>query len=222
MIAEPDVALTDYALFVESVLFCFWIYARNRSHPLTRWFLLLFGSIALASAFGGTVHGFLTNPQSPVSRAFWYATMILLGLTALSEFGIAARMSFAARAAKFVVVAALAIFGLYVATVLFWNAEFRLAILDYLVGLVFLSVAFVYAYAHTREASIALGVLGLVLTVVASVLQQARVSPHPRYFNHNALYHLLQAIALFFIYRAARHLVTMLPPPAADDRKPPA
>jgi len=33
--------------------------------------------------------------------------------------------------------------------------------------------------------------------VVAAAVQQARIALHPNYFNHNALYHLLQAIALF-------------------------
>ena len=213
MIAEPDVALTDYGLFFESCLFCFWIHRRNRSHPLTRWFLLLFSSIALAAALGGTVHGFLTDPHSGVRIVVWYGTMILLGVTGLSEFGIAAHLLLPPRAARFLILAAVGMFALYLCAVLFWSAEFRIAILDYVVGLVFLCIAFVCTYLRTGVPSVALGAAGLLVSVLASRLQQAHVSLHPRYFNHNALYHVLQAVALFFIYRSARALLMMPSPP---------
>jgi hypothetical protein len=48
-----------------------------------------------------------------------------------------------------------------------------------------------------------------VLTLVAAAVQQARIALHPTYFNHNALYHLLQAIALFLIFRAAIFLAPL-------------
>jgi hypothetical protein len=46
--------------------------------------------------------------------------------------------------------------------------------------------------------------MGLALSVVAAVLQQQRVAVHPVYFDHNALYHLVQAIALVVLYRGLR------------------
>ena len=42
-------------------------------------------------------------------------------------------------------------------------------------------------------------------------LQQLRVGIHPVYFNHNALYHAIQGIALVMIYMGARALSA--PPP---------
>jgi len=38
----------------------------------------------------------------------------------------------------------------------------------------------------------------------ASALQQLHVGLHPRYFNHNALYHLIQGIALALLFNALR------------------
>ena len=89
MIAEPDVALTDYALVVETFLFTFWMYRIRplSSKSLQRWFLLLFASIGIAALVGGTVHGFLTDARSQAARICWLMTMILLGITALSEYG---------------------------------------------------------------------------------------------------------------------------------------
>lgn len=102
MIAEPDVALTDYALVVKTFLFTFWIYRTGplSSKPLQRWFLLLFASIGMAALVGGTVHGFLTDTRSPAARICWLITMILLGITALSEYGIAARLLLSPRSAN--------------------------------------------------------------------------------------------------------------------------
>ena len=41
---------------------------------------------------------------------------------------------------------------------------------------------------------------GLVMAALASLLQQARVALHPVYFDHNAVYHVLQAVALVLLY----------------------
>ena len=56
---EPDVALTDYALFVECAAFA-WLIARRPTDLMTlrRWTVLFFVFTALAALFGGTVHGF--------------------------------------------------------------------------------------------------------------------------------------------------------------------
>ena len=44
----------------------------------------------------------------------------------------------------------------------------------------------------------------MVLTLVAAVVQQRKISLHPVYFNHNAFYHAIQAVALVLIYVGAR------------------
>jgi hypothetical protein len=218
MIAEPDVALTDYALVVETFLFTLWMYRIRplSSKSLQRWFLLLFASIGIAALVGGTVHGFLTDARSQAARICWLMTMILLGITALSEYGIAARLLLGPRSANLLIVMAVLGFFAYVAIVVLWNASFRIAVIDYLGGLVLLSIALFNLYLRNRPRAALVGIAGLLLTVAASVVQQAHISVDPRYFNHNALYHLLEAIALFLIYRAGRSLVNL---PVAPENK---
>jgi hypothetical protein len=218
MIAEPDVALTDYALVVETFLFTFWMYRIRplSSKSLQRWFLLLFASIGIAALVGGTVHGFLTDARSQAARICWLMTMILLGITALSEYGIAARLLFSPRSANLLILLAVLGFFAYVAIVVLWNASFRIAVIDYLGGLVLLAIALFHLYLRDRPPAALVGIAGLLLTVAASVVQQAHVSVDPRYFNHNAVYHLLEAIALFLIYRAGRSLVNL--PVAPENR----
>ena len=208
MIAAPDVTLTDYALSIECFLFVFWLSRKQNSNSLKFWFGLLFSSIGFAALVGGTVHGFLADPRSSAGRFAWLTTMLFLGLTAFSEYGIAARLLLPRQAGNFVVGAAALIFAFYAGIVL-RNAEFRIAVFNYVSGLIVLLVAFVWIYVRNKIRPALAGVTGLLLTIVASAVQQAHVSLHPRYFNYNAFYHLLEGIALFLIYRAARSLITL-------------
>ena len=146
---EPDVVLTDYALVVECLLFAFWIYRSRNSNVLRFWFGLLFGSIGAAALVGGTVHGFLTDPQSAANRLCWLGTMLLLGVTAFSEYGIAARLLLTRRLGNVVIFGAALIFVVYVGIVV-RNAEFRIAVLNYLSGLAVLLVAFVCVYVRNK------------------------------------------------------------------------
>jgi hypothetical protein len=82
-------------------------------------------------------------------------------------------------------------------------------VIDYLGGLVLLSIALFKVYSRHRSRAALMGITGLFLTVAASVVQQAHISIDPHYFNHKALYHLVEAIALFLIYRAGRSLVSI-------------
>jgi hypothetical protein len=66
-------------------------------------------------------------------------------------------------------------------------------------------------YRRTRNRPLALTITGLLLTFVAAGVQQAGIAVHPVYFNHNALYHVIQGVALFLIFVGARWIVTVAP-----------
>jgi hypothetical protein len=44
------------------------------------------------------------------------------------------------------------------------------------------------------------------LSIVAALSQQARIAIHPVYFDHNALYHVLQGIALVMLFIGFRRV----------------
>ncbi len=48
--------------------------------------------------------------------------------------------------------------------------------------------------------------LGLALSAVAALLQQLQVALHPVYFDHNAVYHMVQAAALVMLYAGFRRI----------------
>jgi len=195
---EPDVALTDYALAIECVLFAYLV--RRREHAL------FFGSAAVASLAGGTVHGFFLDVRTLGNAVLWRITLIAIGVTALSAWAIGARMLCPASAARRITIAAAAAFAGYSVLTLFTTQDFRAAVIFYLPAAVFLLVVLSVAYARARERRILVAIAGLGLMFIAAAVQQARIALHPTYFNHNALYHLIQAVALWLLFLGLRRL----------------
>ena len=89
---EIDVALTDYGLTVICLVFA-WILVRSISHDrvLSIWFTILFASVGIAAAMGGTIHGFLHEDNLSHS-IFWKGSLICIGVSALSAWMIGARI----------------------------------------------------------------------------------------------------------------------------------
>ena len=103
--------------------------------------------------------------------------------------------------------AALIAFASYLAIVLFVSRAFVVAIIHYLPAALFLFAAFIMGLRRRREGFLAAGVAGIALTFLAALVQQSGIGIEALHFNHNALYHLVQAVALFLIFLAARGLL---------------
>ena len=207
MITEPDVTLTDYGLSIECGILAYLLYSHGDPKELLRyWFVLFFTATGLAALTGGTVHGFFLNTESLGYRILWPATLIAIGVTALMAWTIAARIQLSPKIARWISAAAVVEFAVYSLAVLFLTQEFWIAIAAYLPSVIFLLVALLLAYLRTQEKKLLIGITGLGLTFIAALVQQAQISLHPVYFNHNAFYHLIQGIALFMIFWAARFL----------------
>ena len=199
---EPDVTLTDYGLAIECAIFV-WMIRRRASGDCRRaaWMILFFVSVAVASLTAGTMHGFFHDPAGAVHAVLWPISLLAIGLTALSGWVIGARMILNPTLARRVGYAALAQFVVYAGVVLFLNDAFRVAIVGYLPAALFLLIAFVLTGRRTGGARTAsIGAWGLALSLAAAGLQHFRIALHPVYFNHNAVYHVVQAIALYFIF----------------------
>ena len=208
MITEPDVTFTDYGLAIECALFSYLLYRRGgRPQPLRTWFALFFGSAGAAALTGGTVHGFFLDVETVGSAILWPATLVAMGVTALSVWAIGARIQFSARVARWISILAAVEFVGYSVVVSFIAQRFRIAVANYLPAAVFLFLVLAIVYNRTRERQVLVGLSGLMLTFVAAGVQQGGVALHPVYFNHNALYHVIQAVALFMLFWGARWFV---------------
>ncbi|MEW5915802.1 MAG: hypothetical protein AB1762_05330, partial [Gemmatimonadota bacterium] len=58
--------------------------------------------------------------------------------------------------------------------------------------------------------------VSFVLSIVAAIAQQTRIALHPVYFDHNAVYHVIQGIALVLLYFGFTRVSRRSPAPGAQ------
>jgi hypothetical protein len=205
VIGEPDVTLTDYALGVECAALAWLVQGRGAPDgPLPGRFALFFAAGAAAALAGGTFHGFFPDPAAPGARALWAVSLLAVGVVAVAAWAIAARLLLPPGAARVAEGAAAAGYLAYTAVVLLGSQDYRVAVVNYLPAAVALLVAFGVAWWRSRARSLLAGVLGLLVTFAAAVLQQAGVGLHPVYASPNAVSHVIPGGALLLICQAGR------------------
>jgi hypothetical protein len=205
---EPDVTLTDYVLCTECALFA-WLIARQPTDlvELRRWMVLFFVFTALAALFGGTVHGFYADDNGGIGRVLWKISMLAIGAAALAGWAIGAHLLFGDARRDVLLTNAAALTVAYAGIIVFVTDAFWVAVTGYLPAAAFLFAAFVRAAVRGHTSWAGLGTGGLALSFAAAAIQQFRIALHPVYFNHNALYHLVQAVALALLFMAFRSLL---------------
>jgi hypothetical protein len=193
---------------VECAAFAFLIARRPADLvALRRWTVLFFVFTALAALFGGTVHGFYANESGNVRPVLWKMSMLAIGAAALAAWAIGAYLVFGHDSRHLLLTIAATLTAAYAAVIVFVTDEFWVAVAGYLPAAAFLLAGFLRAAVRRRESWATLGASGLVLSFAAAAIQQFRIALHPVYFNHNALYHLVQAVALAFLFMACRGLL---------------
>ena len=208
---EPDVTLTDYALALECAVFAWLIWQPGiGERDVRRWMTLFFASLSASSLLGGTVHGFFLDPASRGYVVLWPLTLLGIGLTALSGWAIGAHLVVRPEAARRIIWLALLQLALYSLAVMFVSQAFWVAVANYLPAALFLLVALVVVARRGELAGATIGAWGLVLSFVAAAIQVLQISVHPVYFNHNSLYHAVQAVALALILVGCRRLLRSL------------
>jgi hypothetical protein len=203
LLHEPATFLTDVLLAVLAA----WLAWRLRRETATenraaRWMSRALALTALSALVGGCYHGWAPNLSMEVKNAWWKITLWVIDLvSAALAMNLVCevipperrRGPVIAVAGKFLLFAAIAA----------WHSRFIVAIADYGTTLIAWLVATIALRRAWRGAMSA----GLALSVIAAVVQQLRWAPTPR-FNHNDLYHVIQAGALVAFYRAGRRMGT--------------
>ena len=198
---EPDVALTDFGLTIECLALAAWLHWRTPMNPLRTWFVV-FAALGIAALLGGITHGFLDDPRSTLYGLTWSATLLAIGIAAVATWTIGAHLLFSERTAKGVLVVASLLFIVYAATILWISRSFTVAIVTYVPAVAFLLLAFALTYRRRPSSYLRAGIAGLVLSFVAAAIQQAEIRAPG--LTHNALYHLVQAVAMLMIFAAAQ------------------
>ena len=205
-----DVTLTDYAVTAECAYFTYLLIpARSPISHLAAAFIIFFLSIAVAATAGGTVHGFFADEKSFGHRLLWPFTLFCVGITAFAGIHISAALLFSSAAIRLIDIAGVLVFLAYTVVILFVRSDFRLAVLNYLPSLIFLASAFLIVHLRSGKSALLVGFLGICVMIAAAGAQQLKWALHSRFFNHNAVYHVLQALALWMIFIAAQESIRL-------------
>jgi hypothetical protein len=201
---EPDVVLTDFALSVECAGFALWLRAHGARGAVAGWLVALFTASAAAPLLGGIYHALYTELDSPGARILWPTALFAVGVGALACWALAAHLALRASAARIVVLAAAAELAVYaILLALGWQTFFG-AVVIYLPAVLCL-------LAVSRRRS-AIAALGLGITLVAAVVQQARIGLPPLGLGYNAVYHLIQALGFALFFAGSRRFVAAAHP----------
>lgn len=201
-IHEADVAVTDLLLALLGAHFARNLWLRRHGSPLRAEGALINAGLAAAALAGAAFHAFFPA-KTTTSAGFVAWIPVAIGIAVAAAAMLSTSLRLLGRAlpasARRGVVAAYAV--LFVLVVLVVNESYGSIVRMYGPALLLLIVTCTREWMRQRDRAWGVIVVGLLLSVVAALLQQAGVALHPRYADHNALYHLIQAAALTLIYR---------------------
>ena len=200
-IHDPDVVFTDLGLAMLAAWLGWRLWTGTDQGTLPRAGVLLLGGLASAAFWGAIFHAFFPADTAtlpgfiawiPVALSILVvgATLLELSLRLLVP-----RLMPPIRRSLVAVYAAA-----FAAVVLLVDESFSSIVRFYVPPLLLFLVAAVRQ--AIRDASVAWTLIAVAFTVSAgaAVLQQAGVSIHPVYFDHNAVYHVVQAVAVVLLY----------------------
>lgn len=200
-IHDPDVVFTDLGLAILAAWLGWRLWARTGPGTLPRAGAVLLGGLASAAFWGAIFHAFFPAGTATLPGFIaWIpvALSILVVAATLLEVGLrllAPRLTPPIRRSLLAIYAA----G-FVAVVLLVDESFSSIVRFYVPPLVLFLVAAVRQSIRSKSAAWTLIAVAVTVSAGAALLQQAEVSIHPVYFDHNAVYHVVQAVAVVLLY----------------------
>ena len=200
-IHDPDVVFTDLGLAILGTYLGWGLWKAPGRETLQRAGAVLLGGLASAALWGAIFHAFF--PAGTTTRAgfiMWIpvSLSILVVGTTLLEVGLRVLLPRLARTARRVMVASYAV--AFAAVVLFVDESFTMIVRFYGPALGFFLIVAARQATRTRTVAWTLISAGFAVSVLAAVIQQAQVAIHPAYFDHNAVYHVVQGGAVVLLY----------------------
>jgi hypothetical protein len=187
-ITEPTTMLTDYLLGALGVWLGWRLVRGGReAGEASRLFWgISFLAMAMAAIAGGTSHGFSSYLGGVEGTWLWKLTVFSIGLAgaAMLTAAVMARLIGAARVAALgLVVAKLAVYLAWMSV----HDDFRFVIYDYVPAMLAVVILLALPGRH------------------AAAVQRSGFSLH-RHFNHNDIYHVIQMVGLYVLYRGGTQL----------------
>ena len=193
---EADVTLTDFGL----AALCFgFTGVLIGGGDIAALFAGLYAALGVAALLGALSHGWFWDRTRDIGRATWLVTMLVIGGANLFLWLISAR-AFAVTAPWGAVIA-FGQFALYASLALFITRSFLLSSGFSLPPTLALLAGFLWTGNW-------LGATGLAVALAGAVQQAAEIRGLG--LTHNALYHVIQALAFVLVYLAVPDLAASL------------
>jgi hypothetical protein len=194
---------------VETAVFAVLLWRQRPVRTARRVAALIFACLCASSVTGGSYHGFFPGgTEGPGGGwAVWITTMLIIGVAASLAWILFFLLLGVERGLRGVGVAVTAAFLVYAYVVVRIDHSFRVSAIASAAPVLALLVLMLVRAVRDGHRNATLASAAIVLMLAAAVLQQLHVGLHPVWFNHNALYHVLEGIGfagLFVALRAAR------------------
>jgi hypothetical protein len=206
-IHDPDVVFTDLGLAILAVYLGRRLWLEPGRGALSRAGAVLLGGLASAAFWGAIFHAFFPgNTATPAGFVAWIPVVLSIMVAAAAMLELALRLLLP-RLAPRVRRSLVAVYAAgFLVVVLLVDESFTSIVRFYMPALILLLIAAGQQALRGRSTGWALIAIGLTASVGAALLQQAEVSLHPTYFDHNAVYHVVQGIALVILYLGFRRV----------------
>jgi len=200
-IHDPDVVFTDLALAILGGFLSWRLSQQPLEKSVIRSGVTIMAALASAAFFGAVFHAFFTaGTTTPAGFLAWMPVSLSIVVVSATLLRLALTVLFPKLPAPVRSGAVLVYAAAFAGVVLFVNESYSTIVRFYGPALIlFLIVA---AVQGTRRGATGWRILAiaLVVSIAAAVVQQRRIAIHPVYFDHNALYHVVQGIGLVLLY----------------------
>lgn len=200
-IHDPDVVFTDLGLALLGAYLGWRLWTQPGRGGVPRAGATLMAGLASAALWGAIFHAiFPTGTATRFGLLVWIpvALSIVVAASAMVYLGLRILIPPLPPDVRRLIIAAYA--AAFAAVALLGHESFTSIVYFYLPALSFFLIAAARRAIQSRDAGWILITTGLVLSAAAAILQQAKVAIHPIHFDHNAVYHVVQAIAVLVLY----------------------
>jgi hypothetical protein len=214
-IHDPDVALTDLGLALLGAFLGWLLWRAPGQSALQKNGAVLMAGLANAALWGGIFHAFFPAGTATLPGFLaWIPVTLSIAIAAGAMLDLSFRLLLPGIPSR-IQRSLVATYSIaFVVFVLFVHESFSTIVYFYTPALLVLLFAAARRAISSRDAGWAFISTGLAVSMLAAVLQQAKVAVHPTYFDHNAVYHVVQAVALLILYTGWRRATL----PARSDR----
>ena len=193
---------TDYLLAATGFAAAMWLW-KTAAGAAGRWWAAAFVATGVAAVLGGTSHGYAPVLDKQTHGLVWRFTYVTVGVANFCILYGATLAAVPPRARR-AVLAALVVRLLAVAAALIVLAQFRYVLYDFAITLAGL-LGLAAALCLRSQRGAAWLVAGVAASTLGAVIQLGRYG-QGRAFNHNDLFHVVQAAGIALYARAGRDL----------------